>query len=151
MSEKAALTSNLECFGQPKSLFPHRFLMKSTHDFIRLLTHHEDLSTLQVNEQVSNLIDPLFDYFKNYPLFASMLLYLKSSTLNENSDQKQKSSQLAFNLSKFGNQLLIRYVTGLLNQQNSNIARNIQQYDIQTAKNKKIKLEVLERYTGYAE
>lgn len=151
-SKRNLILSNLKLIENSKnSLINFKFLIKLTIDFIYLLNNYNNFSILEINEKISNLIDPLFDYLKNYPVLLSILLYLKSFTLNENSDQKQKSSQLSFNLSKFGNQILIRYIAGLLNQSNSKIAKNLQQFDIQSSKNLKIENKINEKYSNFFE
>ncbi|CCH40896.1 Immunoglobulin A1 protease [Wickerhamomyces ciferrii] len=116
-------------------------LIELTLIFIKLIYNYENLSKIEINEKIS-LILKNFENLKKFPLLCSILLYIKSDTLNSNSDQKQKSSQTSFNLAKLGYSPILRYLSGLLNSQNATIARNFQQAEIQNLKLIKIKKNI---------
>lgn len=128
-----------------RSASSESYLIKTTISFIHLLYNYENLTTLEINEKVSNILQN-FDQLRKFPLLCAILLYIKSNSLNSNSDQKQKSSQVSFNLAKLGFSPIIRYLSGELNGNNATVARNLQQAEIQKQKLQKIRKSMGTKY-----
>jgi hypothetical protein len=121
----------------PNTSLPQRFLIRNTLQLLTMLFNFENKSSQYINETATQLLQQ-FNLLKRTPLLTSLLLYVKSVTENKNSDEKQKTSQIAFNLAKFGFYPLMRYITGVLNANNAAQARNLEQVDIQNDKLKKM-------------
>ncbi|KAH3675727.1 hypothetical protein WICMUC_002519 [Wickerhamomyces mucosus] len=120
----------------------NKFIVQLSFKLIQLIYNYNSLSIIEINSKISSILNEFptnFINFKKIPLLLAIILYINSSTLNSNSDEKQKTSQIAFNLSKFGNFKILRYITGLLNLNNAQLANNFQQVTIQTNKLQKIK------------
>lgn len=132
----------------------NKFMVNLTKELIYLIDNPTNLSILELNSKVSQILRTneeipkggisTFEKYKKTPQLLAILLYLNSLTLNSNSDERQKTSQVAFNLAKYGNFKFLRYITGVLNLKNAQFANNFDQVRIQTAKLDKIclKLEV---------
>lgn len=145
-NERKEILVKLENITKAKNnSIKEKYLIDTTISFLHLVYNYDNLSILDINVKVSEILNN-FEALKRFPLLCSILLYIKSDSLNSNSDQKQKSSQVSFNLAKLGYSPMIRYLSGILNGKNATIARNLQQAEIQSQKLKKIKKGFSHRY-----
>lgn len=133
-------------YEAPNSSLYERYLFETTTRLLHLLFNPTNLTIFEITKDVDSILINQ-EQLKNYPLLLSMLLYVKSSALNQNSDQKQKSSQSAFNLAKLGYSPLVRYTTGLLNAECASRAQNAQQLEIQQQKLAKIEQTITPQFT----
>ncbi|CEP23738.1 unnamed protein product [Cyberlindnera jadinii] len=126
-----------------------QLLVTMTLDCLDALYNPGDVYTMdQRNAMVSCYQSTYIEKLKQYPLLGAMVLYTQSLTELKNSDQKQKYSQVAFNLAKLGFYPLVRYTTGLLNASNASSAHNIEQNEVQMEKLRRIQPAIKVIYNG---
>ncbi|KAH3678537.1 hypothetical protein WICPIJ_008830 [Wickerhamomyces pijperi] len=138
-----------------------KFMVRITLEILYLVENPDHLSILELNSKVSQILktkeissnqqskSSTFEKLKKTPQLLAILLYLNSSTLNANSDERQKTSQVSFNLAKYGNFKFLRYISGLLNLQNAQFANNFAQVSIQTSKLDKIRVKLEQRNNDF--
>lgn len=110
------------------------FNLDVTLQLISLVSNADNRTNEQCLAETGELFSKYLPELKGAPLLASLMLIEHTRRMNKTSDDKQKWSQMTYNMAKYPFCPLIRYVSGLNNLNNTVGARNMQQYKIQEEK-----------------